>query len=430
MTPPSHSTLDDWITHEALPFSLDDPAAFTTVVAKIVAALDDAVELLGFGEALHGGEDILLLRNRLFQHLAEAHGYSAIAFESSFPRARVVNDYVLGRGPESYETVRDSGFSHGFGWLEANRELMEWMRGYNADPAHRVKLHFYGFDQPGVTAGPASPRQVLFFVLDYLAALNGTGGQERRERIDQLLGPDARWENPMTWRDPAQSPDLLASATSLRIETEEIISELRTRGPELIARGGRDRYREAVHDAAVARHLLTFFAVLARESDYAPTLAVRDALMADNLAYIVERERSRGKVLVFAHNAHLQRGKVNMQMGTQSCSWWPAGAHVHEQLGPRYAVIGSAVGASDANGIGLPEPGTLEARLTAAPGPVRFLPTHTGQAPPVSMRAELPVRSGSTKNPSYLPLTPQSLTDFDWLAVLDATPFQRRANEG
>jgi erythromycin esterase-like protein len=30
------------------------------------------VELLGFGEALHGGDDILILRNRLFERLVEA----------------------------------------------------------------------------------------------------------------------------------------------------------------------------------------------------------------------------------------------------------------------------------------------------------------------------------------------------------------------
>ena len=80
---------------------------------KVVASLGDSVELLGLGEALHGGEEILMLRNRLFQRLVEAHGYSAIAVESSFPRARVVNEYVAGRGPESYEAVQETGFSHG-----------------------------------------------------------------------------------------------------------------------------------------------------------------------------------------------------------------------------------------------------------------------------------------------------------------------------
>src|SRR5262245_11981688 len=142
------SGLDDWIQHEAIPFSLDASATFNAAVDKVVASLDPSVELLGLGEALHGGEDILILRNRLFQRLVEAHGYSAIAVESSFPRGRVVNEYVCGRGPAACEDVQDTGFSHGFGPLATNRELIEWMRRYNAEPCHRVKLHFYGFDSP------------------------------------------------------------------------------------------------------------------------------------------------------------------------------------------------------------------------------------------------------------------------------------------
>ncbi len=145
---PVYATLDNWIRHEAIPFSVDSSETFNASIDKVIASLDDSVELLGFGEALHGGEDILMLRNRLFQRLVETHGYSAIAIESSFPRARVVNEYVAGRGPASYEAVQEAGFSHGFGRLDANRELVEWMRAFNADPSHRVKLQFYGFDSP------------------------------------------------------------------------------------------------------------------------------------------------------------------------------------------------------------------------------------------------------------------------------------------
>jgi erythromycin esterase len=78
-----HATLDEWIAREATPFSVDAPMTFNTAIDKVIASLGDAVDLLGLGEALHGGEDILILRNRLFQRLVEAHGYSAIAVESS-----------------------------------------------------------------------------------------------------------------------------------------------------------------------------------------------------------------------------------------------------------------------------------------------------------------------------------------------------------
>jgi erythromycin esterase len=148
-------------------------------------------------------------------------------------------------------------------------------------------------------------------------------------------------------------------------------------------------------------------------------------MMAGDLDYIVSSERGRGKVLAFAHNGHLQRGKAQWQLGTELLIWWPAGAQLSEIFGPRYAVIGTAVSVFDANGIGKPETGTLEARLTAVPGPVRFIPTHKVQGLAVSAITSLPTRSGSMKNPTYFPLTLQSFTDFDWLAVLDSSAYSR-----
>ncbi len=423
----THATLDDWIAREATPFSVDSPRTFNAAVEKVIASLGDSVELLGFGEALHGGKDILILRNRLFQRLVEAHGYSAIAIESSFPRAHIVNEYVAGRGPASYEAVQDTGFSHGFGKLDANRELVEWMRAFNADPSHRVKLQFYGFDSPTEMMGSDGPCQVLHFVLDYLASIDSASGQEYRQRIDSLLGQDSDWENPAAMMDPTKSIGLSPAATALRIETEELISELRVRRPELVAKSDESRYLEAMQYASVARQLLNYHAALAGKSSerIVELLGMRDALMADNLAYMVSRERGRGKVLAFAHNSHLQRGKAQWQLGTNLLTWWPAGAHLNEMFGPHYAVIGSAVGVSDVNGIGQPEAGTLEARLTAVPGPARFIPTHKGQGLPTLEIAALPTRSGSMKNSTYFALTPQSFTDFDWLAVLDSTAYDR-----
>ena len=166
-----YATLDDWIAHEAIPFSLASRPDFNAAVDKVIDSLGDSVALLGFGEALHGGEELLVLRNQLFQRLVEAHGYSAIAIESSFPRGPIINEYVLGRGPASYEAVQDTGFSHGFGTFEANRELVEWMRHYNADPAHPRKLQFYGFDSP-TDVVTDSPRQTLHFALDYLSSVD------------------------------------------------------------------------------------------------------------------------------------------------------------------------------------------------------------------------------------------------------------------
>ena len=345
------------------------------------------------------------------------------------PPSAIVNEYVSGRGPASYEVLQDAGFSHGFGRLDANRELVEWMRMYNADPAHRNKLRFYGFDSPTEMTHTDSPRLLLRFAVDYLASIDSISAQEYRQRIDALLGRDSDWENPAAMMDPAKSIGLSPDATALRIETEDLIGELQMRRPEMVARSDESRYLEALQCARLAAQLLNYHALLARKSDstarIARALGMRDAMMADNLAYMVSCEHDRGKVFAFAHNSHLKRGKSEWQLGPHLLHWWPAGAQLDSILGQCYAVIGTAVGASDANGIGVPEAGTLEARLTAVPGPMRFIPTHQGKGLPGSEIAALPTRSGSVKNPTYFALIPQSITDFDFLAVLDITAYSR-----
>ena len=71
---PARATLDEWISRDAIPFSVNSPKAFNLAVDEVMGSLSDSVQLLGLGEALHGGEDILVLRKRFFQRLVEAHG--------------------------------------------------------------------------------------------------------------------------------------------------------------------------------------------------------------------------------------------------------------------------------------------------------------------------------------------------------------------
>jgi erythromycin esterase-like protein len=412
--------LDAWISREATDFSLESPETIDAAVDKVIAASGDCVELLGFGEAMHGSPEMLILRNRIFERLAGAHGYSAIAIESSFPRGTVTNDYVAGRGGLSYDEVQERGFSHGFGRLEANRQLVEWMRGYNSDSRNRTKLHFYGFDAPTEMTGADSPRQALHFVLDYLDAIDSSDAGGRRQCIDSLLGQDADWENPAAMMDPTKSIGLSAAASSLRVETEDLIGQLQMRRPELIGKSDEIYCAEAMHHASLARQLLAYHAVMARPSDrrFIELLGFRDAIMGDNLAHVVSQERGRGKVFAFAHNAHLQRGEAKWEFCGQVNRWWPAGAHAGCLLGPRYAVIGSAVGVSKTHGIGPPETGTLEAKVVGGSDSSRFIPTHKGEGLEDQELSALPTRSGGKMNQSYFPLTAQSLTDFDWLAVL------------
>ena len=423
----AQTTLDAWIARDAIPFSIDSPVSIDGAVDRIIGSLGDSVELLGIGEALHGSEEILLVRNRLFQRLVEAHGYTAVVIEVTSPQARAIDDYVLGARKVEDAAVQ-AWFGAGFGSLEANRELVEWIHDYNADQAHSPKLHFYGFDLPLGQGGLASPSRVLDLVLCYLDSVDNASARTHRERITRLVGNAAEWERPAAMFDPAQSIGLSAPATELRIAVLDLITELRIRRPELVGLSDRLAYADALHHAELARKLLDAHAALAKPGAYASMLGIRDLIMADNLEHFLALERGRGKVLVFAASGHLKRGMLEWHLPPEPGvkKWWPAGSQLTQSLGSRYAVIGMALGVSDDNAIAAPEPDTLEARLSRVSGPL-FIPTHRGEAPPPAEVADIPIRSGSSLNPTYGQLTPESFADFEWLVFLDSTTYPRGA---
>jgi erythromycin esterase-like protein len=420
-----HPTVDAWIARDAVPFALGTPGSLDAATDRVIAGLGPEVELLGLGEALHGSEEILLIRNRVFQRLVEKHGYSAVVIEVTSPQARAIDEYVLGEREPSDPKV-EAWFGNGFGLLDANRELVAWLRDYNAAPSHPAKLHFYGFDLPLGQGGLASPDRVLDIALDYLEAVDPARVASHRDRITALVGDRSEWERPAAMFDPAQSIGLTPRATDLRIATLDLITDLRIRRPEYAATSDPLAYADALHHAELGRKLLDAHAALARPGAYATMLGIRDLIMADNLQHVVARERGRGKVLVFAASGHLKRGTVQWHLppGDDIKEWWPAGAQLTQAMGPRYAVVGMALGVSEPNGVAPPEAGTLEATL-AAPGGSMFLPTHRGKGVPAPEVESAPARSGSTLNPTYSGLTPDSFSDFEWLVFLDTTTYPR-----
>lgn len=404
-------TVDEWIEKDSIPFRVDSDASIDGAADRILARLGDAVELLGLGEALHGSEEILLVRNRVFQRLVDAHGYSAMVIETSSIQARAINDYVLGRRDASDPGVQE-WFGSGFGAYDANRELVEWMRERNR--AHSRALHFYGFDIPLANGALGSPGRALDIVFDFEPGY--------RDGFTPLLGDSTEWEKPEAWYDPSHAIGRSARATELRTATADLLTDLQVRAPELAAAHDRLAFLDALHHARLAARLLEAHNALATPGAYARMLGLRDLVMAANLEHYLALEKGRGKVFVYAAAGHLKRGQTEWRLPPEPAVkvWWAAGAQVALRLGEGYRVIGMGLGTSEPNGVGDPEPGTLEADLLKS-RQAMFLPM-PGEAP-----APAPVRTGSSLNPTYFVLSPASFSEFDALVFLPSTTYPRGA---
>lgn len=390
---------------------VDDPTGLGRVVDDLLAARAEPPVVLGLGEPTHGIAAFPLLRNELLGHLA-GRGFRSVALESDHFAASVVNDHVTG-GPGEIDEVLATGFSHGFGAVPGNRELVEWLREHNAARPPADQVRFHGFDAPLETFSVPSPRRALSAVRDHLpAALRPASAGD----LDALLGEDADWTNQEAVLDPAKSIGDSANAHALAVVADDLASAVRRASPDL---GPADPagHRLALAHARTALGLLRYHRVLARPAPdrIATLLSVRAEMMAENLLDIVERERGRGPTLVFAHNVHLQRSPSAMAVGAENATWAGAGALAALTLGERYVFV-----ASDANPRA--EAGTLQGALAGATDRRALF------AVPDLLAALAPsTTAGEPILPGHLPLKPGELAGADaviFVADTDGTRHQ------
>lgn len=388
---------------------LDDTASLGRAIDELVAGRTEPPALLALGEPTHGIEAFPLLRNELLGHLVD-HGYRSIVLETDIFAASIVDDYVAG-APGEIDTVLATGFSHGFGAVPGNRELVEWLHAHNVGRAPQDRVRFHGFDAPLEISCAPSPRHALSSVVDYLpAALR----PESVRDLDALLGEDADWTNEAAMFDAAASIGDSDRARALRIVADDLGGTLHRAAPALCP-ADPGAYDQALAHARTAMGLLRYHAAMASPTPdrIGTLLSLRAEMMAENLLAIVAQEQRRGPSLVFAHNAHLQHRQPRMPIGEGEASWGNAGALVKLTLGERYVFV-----ATDANPNS--DPGTLQGALAEV--------THRRALfPAPALRAALTpaIAMGEPIVPGHLPLNPAELDGADAVIFVADTDGKR-----
>jgi erythromycin esterase-like protein len=324
------------------------------IAAAVCELLDRRPRLLALGEPTHLEEVLLEVRNEVFRHLVEEAGYRTITIESDCLMGLIVDDYVIA-GTGTLDEVMERGFSHGWGVLAANRELVRWMRAYNEGRPAAERVHFAGFDGPLEMTGVASPREALEGLHRYVAS------DVDVETLDRLLGADGRWTDPGTLMDPSRSVGRSAEANELRLLAGEMTALLDAQTPHLIGSTSRAGWERARLYARTATGLLLYHYWLADTSPQRLNrlVAQRDTIMAANLLATA----ATGPTFAHAHNSHLQRGRSSMQLGDHHLEWWSAGAIVNAHLGADYAFVATAVGTIEHHGVSVPPADTVEGYL-------------------------------------------------------------------
>ena len=267
-----------------------------------LTALDEFVgdaRIVALGESSHYIHEWNRFRCRLFKYLALHHGFTTFVLESALVEGRQVHDWVLGQDISWTTIVRDS-ITNAWGLWRELHELLHWMRAWNADPAKGRSLHFYGMDG---TANWSHPHHALQGVLVYLEEVDPRLAME----MEQTVLPAA--EMATLESTDALAPDewdrLLAGIAGL-------VSRLEQGRVEYARRSSPDAFDWALRCAEVARDIAAMLRQLAcqPEDGLLTFWNARDAAMADQLQWILEREGPEARILVGAHNAHLQHSPL------------------------------------------------------------------------------------------------------------------------
>ncbi len=140
--PSDNSAFVHWAQTHASPLQASDKAIDDKDLYPVKEMIGNA-RVVALGEPAHGYREPLAFRNRLFKFLVTHCGFTAIAIEGDLAQSRLAADYIAGRAG----TARAAAAALSIGEPAAeNIELLNWMRQYNADGTHPIKLRFYGMD--------------------------------------------------------------------------------------------------------------------------------------------------------------------------------------------------------------------------------------------------------------------------------------------
>ncbi|MDN5571824.1 MAG: erythromycin esterase family protein [Propionibacteriaceae bacterium] len=261
-----------------------------------------AATVLALGEATHGTSEFQRARLVLTQKVAD-EGFTTIALEEPAGSATAVDAWLQG-GPG---TVEEAAAQFGFSLYRTREtaELLTWIRERNLQRPERERIRLYGIDMQR----PEADKRV---VLDWLGQVDPAAAAGFAERLGALTEE--------TDRDRDLSATVLPTVHELADAVEA-------------AAAGRD------DDATLRARWSARSLVAGREYTLAgSTAADRDAIMADQLAWLVDRRAEVGgaHTLLFGHNGHLDRaGQASAVPGAK------LGQLAAQRWGRAYRAIGT-----------------------------------------------------------------------------------------
>lgn len=283
--------------------------------------------VLAIGEGAHFVDEFSQVRQRVARFLAERCGFTVFALEYSFPAAGALDAWLHGRDDRPLAEVAPAAA----GWGAAG--LMSWLREHNT--GSRFPLRFAGIDLPEA-AGALRP--VLEPLADLLAEADPDAAGLAREAIvisdEFLAGLGSGAAAAPAWAAlPAARQDAL-TATLSRLQLR--LSAVRPLLTGHAADAGIARAERLLAGARTTDYLFRAMNDLQRGEGRTADMSVRESYLAETLAWQLREAGPGARVVVAAHNNHIQKTAAVFDGHTVA---FPMGQHLARMLGEDYVAV-------------------------------------------------------------------------------------------
>jgi erythromycin esterase len=298
------------------------------VTPEALGRLAGDARVVAIGESAHGVEATLALRNAVFQQLIRHHGFTGVALETGFAESRRIADFVAG-GPGEPRDIARTSFTSGFGTFQANADLLAWMREFNRTAPVSKRVRFFGIDLslggPVASWATSSPVECA---IEGLTSRRVGEAAALRQSFDAEIAPALSRQTPLS---PAEQDRYAAFARRLAVAAESARDPVTMRCAAVAEQAGEvSRVTPPPGPGGIPPAAWR-------------SLEARDMAMAENAMLALDQLGPRGRLLVFAHNAHVinepQRGSHLKALAQPPRSM---GQRLREKLGHDLVIVAEA----------------------------------------------------------------------------------------
>ncbi|MCX4965324.1 erythromycin esterase family protein [Streptomyces sp. NBC_00654] len=315
----------DWLHSHATRLSHLDPEAPLDDLEPLRDILGGA-RVVALGEHSHFIGEFAMLRRRVLRFLVERCGFTVLAFEYGFGEGFPLDAWAHGRGTD------DDLAAHLAAAVPIGlQEPLRYLRRHNRTAVRPVS--FAGIDIP---AAGGSLLPALVPVADYLRRIDPESLPTVRAAMtiaESFAGDSAAVAAPAWARLAAAEQDTLSALLA------RLLIRFRSLAPLYVSRGDRQSYDIALRCLEGAGHAdYTFRAMAALFTGDGLTAdtSARDLYMAESLLWHLNRLGPTARVVLAAHNAHIQKTPIVFD---GRLTGLPMGQHLHNALGDAYFAL-------------------------------------------------------------------------------------------